>query len=160
MTTYTNVTIEHLEYPKEIERARAVRYAIFVVEQGYSLEIELDNQDHLCQHFVASCDEINENDGTVKRIDIGNVRLWPKPNGVAKLGRLGVLSSARGLYIGQKLVKTFIDYCKQNGFHSIVLHSQYPKKGFYEKLGFVVEEGDEIFEEAGTPHIRMWMRNL
>lgn len=118
------------------------------------------SQDHICQHWIATCDKINE-DGTIEKCDIGNVRLWPKPNGVAKLGRLGVLSSARGLYIGQQLVKAFIDYCKNNGFHTIVLHSQYPRKGFYEKLGFVVEEGDdEIFEEGGTPHVRMWMRNL
>lgn len=74
---------------------------------------------------------------------------------------MGVLSSARGLHIGQLLVKAFIIYCKQNGFHTIVLHSQYPKRGFYEKLGFAVEEGDdEIFQEGGTPHVRMWMRNL
>jgi predicted GNAT family N-acyltransferase len=117
------------------------------------------SQDHICEHFVASCDKKNE-DGTIERIDVGTIRLWPKPESVAKLGRLCVLSSARGLYIGQKLVKAFIDYCKENGFHSIFMHSQYPKKGFYENLGFVVEEGDEIFDEAGTPHIRMWMRNL
>jgi predicted GNAT family N-acyltransferase len=71
------------------------------------------------------------------------------------------LSCARGLYIGQQLVKAFIEYCKKNGFHTIMLHSQYPRKGFYEKLGFVVEQGDdEIFEEGGTPHVRMWLRHL
>ena len=117
------------------------------------------SKDHLCQHFIASCEKENK-DGTTEYVDVGNVRLWPQPNGVAKLGRLGVLSSARGLYIGQLLVKAFINYCRESNFHSIVLHAQYPSKGFYEKLGFVVEEGDVIFEEAGTPHIRMWMRNL
>jgi predicted GNAT family N-acyltransferase len=80
---------------------------------------------------------------------------------LAKLGRLCVLSSARGLYIGQKLVQTFTEYCKENGFNAIVLHSQYPRRGFYGKLGFVIEEGDDsIFDEDGTPHIRMWKRNL
>lgn len=77
------------------------------------------------------------------------------------MGRLAVLSTARGLYIGQLLVKSFIQYCKENHFHTIVLHSQYPRRGFYAKLGFVIEQGDdEIFDEDGTPHIRMWMRNL
>ncbi|GAA5807587.1 hypothetical protein MFLAVUS_000952 [Mucor flavus] len=146
----SDITIDHLSYPEGIHRAHAVRYEVFVVEQGYSVQIEQDNQDNICQHWVA----------TYKSKDVGNIRLWPKTNGVAKLGRLGVLSSARGLYIGQKLVLEFIEYCKQNKFNAIVLHSQYPKRGFYEKLGFVVEEGDEIFEEAGTPHVRMWMRNL
>lgn len=89
------------------------------------------------------------------------VRLIPKSEGVAKLGRLAVLSSARGLNIGQKLTKSFVDYCSKNGFHTIVLHAQNPRRGFYEKCGFSVEEGDdEVFTEAGTPHVRMWMRNL
>lgn len=83
-----------------------------------------------------------------------------KPDRVAKLGRLAVLSEARGLSIGQKLVKHFIDFVKEHGYTSIVLHSQYPRRGFYEKLGFVIEEGEEIFDEDGTPHIRMWMRQL
>jgi predicted GNAT family N-acyltransferase len=76
------------------------------------------------------------------------------------LGRLAVLSTARGLYIGQKLVKTFIEYCKENGYTTIVLHAQYPRRGFYEKLGFVIEQGEEIFQEDGTPHIRMYMRDI
>lgn len=42
MSKYTNVSIHHIQYPQEIERAHAVRNAIFVVEQGYSLEIEMD----------------------------------------------------------------------------------------------------------------------
>jgi hypothetical protein len=42
MSKYTNIRIIHLEYPKEIQRAHSVRHAIFVLEQGYSLEIELD----------------------------------------------------------------------------------------------------------------------
>jgi predicted GNAT family N-acyltransferase len=89
------------------------------------------------------------------------VRLIPKSAGVAKLGRLAVLSSVRGLYIGRKLTNVLIDYCRKNGFHTIVLHAQYPKRGFYEKCGFSIEAGDhEIFNEAGTPHVRMWMRNI
>lgn len=84
----------------------------------------------------------------------------PKPGNIAKLGRLAVLSTARGLYIGQLLVKEFIKFCEENGFHTIVLHSQYPRRGFYAKLGFVIEEGEEIFDEDGTPHIRMYMRNI
>ena len=116
--------------------------------------------DDVSQHWVAYCDKENE-DGTVeKHVPVGTIRLIPKPD-AAKLGRFAVLSEARGLYIGQELVKTFIKYCKDNGYHTIVLHSQYPRRGFYEKLGFVIEkDDDEVFEEGGTPHVRMWMRNL
>lgn len=120
----------------------------------------VNSYDEGAEHWAAYCDEEKE-DGTIeKHVPIGAIRLIPQPQHIAKLGRLAVLSSARGLYVGQKLVKTFIQYCKDNDFHSIVLHSQYPRRGFYEKLGFVIEEGDEIFDEDGTPHIRMWMRNI
>jgi predicted GNAT family N-acyltransferase len=116
--------------------------------------------DEAALHFVAYADKQQE-DGTVApKVPVGTLRLIKKPNNVAKLGRLAVLSEARGLYIGQNLVKTYIAFVKENGYTSIVLHSQYPRRGFYEKLGFVIEEGDEIFDEDGTPHIRMWMRQL
>ncbi|KAF1798386.1 acyl-CoA N-acyltransferase [Mucor lusitanicus] len=159
MSKYTNVKIIHIQYPEQMHRALAVRRQVFIEEQGYSEEIELDGQDAACQHWIATCDKENP-DGTIEHnVDIGNVRLIPKPDGVAKLGRLAVLSSARGLQIGRLLVEAFVEYCKTSGFNTIVLHSQYPRRGFYEKTGFKIEEGDdEIFEEAGTPHVRMWMR--
>lgn len=42
MSKYTNVKIVHIQYPDEIHRALAVRRQVFVEEQGYSEEIELD----------------------------------------------------------------------------------------------------------------------
>ncbi|KAG2204618.1 hypothetical protein INT46_009727 [Mucor plumbeus] len=159
MSKYTNVKIVHIQYPDEIHRALAVRRQVFVEEQGYSEEIELDGQDDVCQHWIVTCDKENEDGSVEHNVDIGNVRLIPKPEGVAKLGRLAVLSSARGLQIGRLLVEAFVDYCKKNSFNTIVLHSQYPRRGFYEKTGFKIEHGDDkIFDEAGTPHVRMWMR--
>ncbi|KAI9478739.1 MAG: acyl-CoA N-acyltransferase [Benjaminiella poitrasii] len=161
MAKYSNVRIAKLKIPEEISRAHAVRYQVFVLEQGYTVEIDRDNNDEICHHWIATCDKEND-DGTIEHdVDIGTIRLWPKENGVAKLGRLAVLSSARGLYIGQKLCEAFIEFCKQNSFQTIVLNAQIGRRGFYEKAGFVVEEGDDgVFDDSGTPHIRMWMRNL
>ncbi|KAI8641905.1 acyl-CoA N-acyltransferase [Parasitella parasitica] len=159
MSKFTNVKIIQIEYPNEIHRALAVRRKVFIEEQGYSEKIEKDGLDGACQHWIATCDKENE-DGTIEHnVDIGNVRLIPKSEGVAKLGRLAVLSSARGLQVGRLLVEAFANYCKHNNYTTIVLHSQYPRRGFYEKTGFRIEEGDDqIFDEAGTPHVRMWMR--
>ncbi|KAI8987719.1 acyl-CoA N-acyltransferase [Mycotypha africana] len=158
MPNYINISVVHLKNPEELDRALRIRKQVFHVEQGYSMEIELDGQDDTAQHWVATCDKINE-DGTIEHnFDIGVVRLIPKEEGVAKLGRLAVLPCGRGLSIGKKLVDAFIAYCKENGFHTIVLHSQYPRRGFYEKCGFSAKEGqDQVFEEAGTPHIKMWL---
>ncbi|KAI9247044.1 acyl-CoA N-acyltransferase [Sporodiniella umbellata] len=161
MSKYSNVRIIHAVTPEDLEKCSVVRHAVFVEEQKYTTEIEKDGLDSLCQHWVAVCDRTNA-DGTADYgVPVGNVRLIPKSENTAKLGRLAVFSQARGLYIGQKLVKTFIEYCKTNSYSTIVLHSQYDRRGFYEKLGFVTEKGDdEVFIESTTPHIRMWMRNL
>ncbi|KAG2229972.1 acyl-CoA N-acyltransferase [Thamnidium elegans] len=161
MSKYTNVSIKHLQTVEERKDALKVRVAVFVDEQKYSLESELDSHDDVSQHWVAYCDKENQ-DGTVEKgVPVGTIRLIPKPDGLAKLGRFAVLSDARGLYIGQQLVKSFIQYCKENSFNTIVLHSQYPRRGFYAKMGFMIEENDDaIFDEDGTPHIRMWMRSL
>lgn len=42
MSKYTNAKIIHIQYPDEIHRALAVRKQVFIQEQGYSEEIELD----------------------------------------------------------------------------------------------------------------------
>jgi predicted GNAT family N-acyltransferase len=117
--------------------------------------------DATCEHWIAVCD-INNDDGQVQQeVPVGAIRLIEKPNHVSKLGRLAVLSQARGLSIGKKLVLEFIRYSKEQGYKTIVLHAQIDKRGFYEKCGFATEAGDnEPFDEDGTPHIRMWMHNL
>jgi predicted GNAT family N-acyltransferase len=117
--------------------------------------------DVTAQHWAAVADKEN-GDGTIEHsVPIGTIRLAPQPGKVARLGRVAVISSARGLKVGPKLIETFEKYCIDNGFHSIYLHAVSEKRGFYEKLGYVVEEGDdEEFEEDGTPHIRLWKRNL
>ncbi|CEP15921.1 hypothetical protein [Parasitella parasitica] len=160
MVRYTNVSVRQLDFPKGIDDALKVRIAVFVEEQKYTLESELDNHDEGSYHWAAYCDKENEDGSIEKNVPVGTIRMIPKPGNIAKLGRLAVLNTARGLYIGQLLVKELIDFCKKNDYHTIVLHSQYPRRGFYAKLGFVIEQGEEIFSEDGTPHIRMFMRNI
>ncbi|KAI8053126.1 acyl-CoA N-acyltransferase [Gilbertella persicaria] len=156
---YDNVSIVQV---KDFERPHAVRHKVFVLEQGYSSTIETDDLDDKSTHWVATCDKVDQNGTLIEsNVDVGTIRLVPKNQNMAKLTRFAVVQNARGLKIGQRLLEAFIDYSKKNGFDTIVLHSQHPKRGFYEKAGFVVERGDdEVFIEAGTPHVRMWMRNL
>ncbi|KAI8056523.1 acyl-CoA N-acyltransferase [Gilbertella persicaria] len=159
MSTYSNVMIKQLA-PGKIQDALKVRIAVFVEEQKYAMEDEIDDQDNISLHWVAYADKQNP-DGTMEHdVPVGTIRLIPKPDQLAKLGRLAVLSDARGLYIGQKLVAHFIQHCQENQFKDIVLHAQYPRRGFYQKLGFVIDEGSETFLEDGTPHICMHMRNI
>ncbi|ORE08231.1 acyl-CoA N-acyltransferase [Rhizopus microsporus var. microsporus] len=165
MPTYSNVRISLLTTPEEKKKALDVRIAVFVHEQKYPLETEIGGEeprlDEISTHWAAIADRENDDGSIEKDVYIGTVRLIPTEGNIAKLGRLAVLSEARGLYAGQNLVKNFVEYCKSNGYHAIKLHAQYPRRMFYAKLGFTIEEGDDdIFDEDGTPHVRMWMRNL
>ncbi|KAI8877444.1 acyl-CoA N-acyltransferase [Backusella circina FSU 941] len=159
MPKYSNVQIIHVQTPKDLELSHVVRTAVFIVEQQRSPLTEKDDIDHKCQHWVALC-TVERDDGSIEsNVPVGTVRMIPKDNQIAKLGRLAVLSDARGLDIGKKLVVAFSDYCTANQYRTIVLHSQVEARGFYEKLGFFAEPGqDDIFTEDNTPHVRLIKR--
>ncbi|CAO3638300.1 unnamed protein product [Cunninghamella echinulata] len=109
----------------------------------------------------STCEKTSANGKTTERVPVGTVRLITVSDKIAKLGRLAVLSDCRGMYLGRQLVKTLIKDAANRGMVDVVIHSQYERRGFYEKLGFVIEKGDEeTFLEDDAPHIRMWLRNI
>ncbi|KJR81269.1 uncharacterized protein SPSK_01241 [Sporothrix schenckii 1099-18] len=94
-----------------------------------------------------------------------------------KLGRIAVLSSFRGFHLGQYLVQTALDWIQENPtyfdkvdpmaaaattetkFNGLVcLHAQVHALGFYQRLGFVVDEGMGTWWEEGIPHVGMFRR--
>ena len=76
---------------------------------------------------------------------------------VVKIGRVAVLSSTRGAGLGRLLMETIEQWVRDNlvekGVEKISLSSQLPRKGFYEKLGYVAY-GD-VYPDEGQPHISM-----
>lgn len=69
---------------------------------------------------------------------------------------MAVKATARGLRIGARLMAECERYARENlEVVEFVLHSQQDKKGFYEKLGYVVDERTAIFYEEEIPHVRM-----
>jgi len=130
------------------EQCLKVRIAVFVDEQKFPLETEVDEYDPAAIHFLLRLLPSLE--------PIGTIRLTA-PN--YKLSRLCVLPPYRKLRFGEVLVKALHEYALQDGrdrsLHeiSIVTHSQLPVKSFYKRLGYV-EEGEE-FDEDGAPHQKM-----
>ena len=122
------------------DRARAVREAVFVIEQNVPLELEWDEWDARCEHALA----LNE-----KGVPVGTARLLPDGH----LGRMAVLASCRGAGIGRALALALMQRARERGMSRIVLHAQIHAAGFYRKLGF--SEFGEPFDEAGIPHIAM-----
>ena len=123
-------------------RAFAIRMRVFVREQGVPAEIELDEDDSHAIHLLA----------LASGRAIGTARIVLKPDG-AKIGRMAVLKSCRGLGVGPKLLKHALAVAHRHGAGRIYLHAQVPVIGFYEKLGFSCT--GPVFDEAGIPHRKM-----
>ncbi|CAO3597238.1 unnamed protein product [Absidia cylindrospora] len=139
-----------------------VRIIVFVDEQKYPLYTEVDDEyNDKSDVWIALCDKTMDDGKVEQGVPVGTVRLISVSEKVGKLGRLAVISDARGLSLGKKLVQLVVRDAGTRGMESIIIHAQYDKQGFYEKLGFAVEKGDEeTFLEDGTPHICMWHCNV
>jgi predicted GNAT family N-acyltransferase len=133
----------------ELAQAFALRYQIFIIEEGRARFVEIDEHDKVCQHLVAV------EEGKV----IGTLRLYLlNPGDVdIKIGRVAVQKERRSEGIGRLLMNAAHAWAG-NKYRSVYLHAQVGVRGFYEKLGYVSE--GEVFEEAGTPHVFMRLASL
>ncbi len=131
--------------PSDLSAVFALRFEVFVDEQGVPREIELDDEDATAFHILA------EEDGTV----VGCARLLFHGDGSAHIGRLAVKRSLRGKGIGAAVCRFCIEQCRARGCTVVRLHAQLQAAGFYEKLGFIPH--GEVFLEAGIEHREMEM---
>jgi predicted GNAT family N-acyltransferase len=130
----------HTEDPKE---CFTIRKRVFVQEQGVPMEMEMDEFDDICDHFLAWHDE--------KPVGCGRIRQW---NDVIKFERIATLQDFRGLGIGQCLMMVMEDYArKKYPNRMLMMNAQDTAVSFYEKIGWKIE-GD-AFIEAGITHFRM-----
>lgn len=129
----------------DIQKSLQVREAVFVAEQNVPAEIERDEYDAEALHLLAVDTDANEPVGTARIVDKGN--------GVAKIGRVAVLSAFRGLGVGDALMNAAIESARVLRFTTLMLDAQLPVIAFYERFGFVAQ-GD-VFLDAGIEHRRM-----
>ncbi len=131
----------------QMERALAVRFAVFVDEQRVPGEIEVDEhdmQDPRAAHVLVIDDD---------ETPIAAGRLYERDVAVVQIGRMAVLGPYRGRGIGALLLDTLMAEARRRGYVRAVLHAQTHAKGFYEKAGFIAH-GD-AFDDAGIEHIEM-----
>ena len=100
--------------------ARAVRHAVFVVEQGIPVELEWDEWDAHSLHALVF---------DAARHPVGTGRLLPAAFDAAApasghIGRMAVLASARGTGVGAAILRTLMQAAPTKGFRDIVLHAQ------------------------------------
>jgi predicted GNAT family N-acyltransferase len=129
--------IELLGWEEARERASAIRFEVFVAEQGVPRAIELDEHDPDCVHALAF-------DDTGAPVATG--RLLPDGH----IGRMAVRRAWRGRGIGGAILERLIGAARARGDAEVALSAQVHALGFYRAHGFV-EEGEPYFE-AGIPH--------
>jgi predicted GNAT family N-acyltransferase len=118
-----------------------IRLEVFVAEQNVPLEEERDEYDKTALHFLAMLDGIAT----------GTARVVLKDTGaVAKISRVAVSKSARGLGIGAALIRHIENAVDSSQF---LLDAQTHALVFYERLGYATY--GEAFMEAGIPHRHM-----
>lgn len=127
----------------DLDACMAIRFTVFVDEQGVPAELEHDDYDLVATHMIA----------TASGKAVGTARIIQE--GVTgKIGRVCVLPEARGTGLGAQIIRACeTELTRKKGITHAVLDAQTNAIGFYEKLGYVAE-GD-IFLDAGIEHLRM-----
>ncbi|MFC7136915.1 GNAT family N-acetyltransferase [Halobaculum litoreum] len=78
------------------------------------------------------------------------------PGPVAKVERVVVARERRGEGWGARAMAAAERRARERGLPAAVLHAQTRAAGFYERLGYAVDDAVGVFEEDGIDHVRMW----
>ena len=125
--------------------AQAVRTAAFVEEQKIAAALEWDSADANCVHAVA-----RNRFGQA----LGAGRLFEHAPGIARIGRMAVLHSMRGVGVGGRVLDALSSVARDRGDREVMLHAQASAVPFYRRAGFI--ERGPSFEEAGIAHVEMF----
>jgi len=124
------------------DAAYAIRYAVFVKEQGIPAELEIDDYDPIAEHTLAFVDG--------QCVATARIYLDEQDPSKAKIGRMAVLKDFRGQGIGTALLGEAIRAGMMQGASIFELHAQQSAAPFYAKLQF--KPDGAIFDEVGIPH--------
>jgi predicted GNAT family N-acyltransferase len=136
------ITIETRPWSEAHDAAYAIRYAVFVEEQGIPAELEIDDYDPIAEHALAYVDN--------QCVATARIYLDEQGPSKAKIGRMAVLREFRGQGIGTALLGESIRAGMMQGANVFELHAQQSAVPFYAKLQF--KPDGAIFDEVGIPH--------
>lgn len=136
-------TIEVADWTTDADTLLAIRFEVFVEEQGVPAELERDADDALALHLLAS-DSSGYPVATARMLDDGHI------------GRMAVRRSWRNRAIGSGMIRRLVHIAADRGLARVRLHAQTDAIPFYHRLGFEAQGG--FFMDAGIPHRRMELR--
>jgi predicted GNAT family N-acyltransferase len=121
-----------------------IRTRVFVDEQGVPPDEEID------AHDLSDRDAVHALAYAEPGNPIGAGRFYIAEPGVAQIGRMAVLASARGTGAGAALLEALVAEARRRGFARAHLHAQTHARGFYLKGGF--HDDGAIMWDAGIEH--------
>ncbi|WMN86163.1 GNAT family N-acetyltransferase [Vibrio parahaemolyticus] len=120
-----------------IQKAQAIRYQVFTVEQKIPKALDLDGLDEGSVHALV------EDKNTL----VATARLSIKEDGSSVMARVAVTEPYRGMGIASKVVQALMDYARNDEVSSIEIHAHGYLRNYYEKFGFEFIREVEIVGE-------------
>jgi predicted GNAT family N-acyltransferase len=142
------LSMKVVAFSEAMDAIQTIRQTVFQQEQGVDPTIDFDGLDDQSVHILAFWQEL----------PIGTARIRYLTEDVAKIERVAVLSSFRGMRIGKQIMECAIAFLNNKKVSVIKINAQIQAKAFYEKLGFY-QQGEE-FEEAGIVHVEMKLKKF
>jgi len=125
--------------------AAMVRTEVFVDEQGFPAEIELDELDKTALHIVLYQHSAPIATGRILQLSETEFRL----------GRIAVLQARRKSGIGAQIMQLMEQRAQELGAKKILLSAQLRTKEFYEKCGYTAVSNGKIYLDHHVEHINM-----
>jgi predicted GNAT family N-acyltransferase len=156
-----NLQIITVSWNKQQCVLKAIREAVFIIEQQVPVELEWDGEDETAIHILAQLIQQNRKQSESVRqvgdkqetpLAIGTARIIIT-NNKARIGRMAILQAWRGQGVGTRVLAACLDECRKKGVASIVLDAQVSAIPFYKKAGFMVTSDE--FTDAGIAHRTM-----
>lgn len=139
-----NVELFDIHDAPRMAEALAIRFAVFVEEQGVPPAEELDEHDR---------DDAKARHALVRAPNgaaIAAGRFYARDAATAQVGRMAVLAPWRGRGAGALLLDALVAEAARAGFARAHLHAQTHAAGFYHRAGFR-RDGAELWD-AGILH--------
>ena len=138
---------KYLTSMDDISQVLAVRYTVFVEEQGYSAELEKDRFDDVSVYALAM-------DGDGNPVSTG--RLFANEEGKFTIGRVCTLKEYRGQGYADLVLRMLLRRAKDMNVPDVTISSQIPAMGFYARFGF--EPTGEVTWDEGVEHRELFVR--
>lgn len=135
----SQVKVIRASWDKDRVALKEIRKQVFILEQNVPEELEWDQDDLSCEHFIAYID--NEAAGCARLVN------------QKKIGRMAVLRPYRGMGIGKLIIDHIKRYASQKRYTRLELSAQCHAYSFYKHCGF--EAFSMPYEDASIPHIDM-----